>query len=80
MDEREELKQELESELQWAKHRQKMLNIIDEKLQRMRQLAKQGNLTSRELGVLNDRLNNLVMQIKATDSESIRIEDGKILE
>ena len=83
MDEKEELKQELEQELQWIQYRQKMLDIIEEKLLEMRQLAervKQGDLTTRELESLNTRLNDLALQVKALDSESRRIEDGRILE
>ena len=58
MDEREELKQEL----QWVQYRQKMLDIIDEKLLQMKQLAHQAeveNLIPVELKALNDKLNNL---------------------
>ena len=39
MDEREELKQELKSELQWVKYRIRMLDIIEEKLLQMRNVA-----------------------------------------
>ena len=52
MNEREELKQELEQELLWVQYRQKMLDIIEEKLLEMKQIveqAKQENLTAREL-------------------------------
>lgn len=83
MDEREELKKELEQELQWVRYRQKMLDIIDEKLLQMKQLAeqaKQGKLTYGELELLNDRLNDLAEQVRALDSESRKMEDGKILE
>lgn len=83
MDEKEELKKELQQELQWVKYRQKMLDIIDEKLLEMKQLAelvKQGNLTAGEVEELNARLNDLAAQVRALDSESRRTEDGKILE
>lgn len=83
MDEREELKQELKQELQWVKYRQKMLDIMEEKLLQMREIAeqvKEKNLTTAEIEVLNIKLNNLVVQVKAIDSESRRTEDGKILE
>jgi hypothetical protein len=79
MDEKEELKQEL----QWVQYRQKMLNIIEEKLLQMRLLtedAKVGNLSLKELEVLICRLNNLAVQVRTIDSESRRAEDGKILE
>ena len=78
MDEREELKQEL----QWVQYRQKMLDIIDEKLLQMKQLAHQAeveNLIPVELKVLNEKLNNLAEQVMAIDSESRKIEDSKIL-
>jgi hypothetical protein len=60
-----------------------MLNIMEEKLLQMRLLSEQakvGNLSSKELEVLNGRLNNLAEQVRAIDSESRRAEDGKILE
>jgi hypothetical protein len=79
MDEKEELKQEL----QWVQYRQKMLNIIEEKLLQMRLLSEQakvGNLSSKELEVLNGRLNNLAEQVRAIDSESRRAEDRKTLQ
>ena len=83
MDEREELKQELERELQWIRYRQKMLDIMEHKLLQMRQLteqAKQNNFTQEELEAINVRLNELVAQVRALDSESRRTEDGKIFE
>jgi len=83
LDEREELKLKLEQELQWVQYRQKMLDIIDDKLIQMRELAeqaKQGNLAIGELESLNNRLNNLAAQVRAIDSESRKIEDGKILQ
>jgi hypothetical protein len=79
MDEKEELKQEL----LWVQNRQKMLDIMEEKLLQMRLLSEQanvGNLSSKELEVLNGRLNTLAAQVRAIDSESRRAEDGKILE
>jgi hypothetical protein len=39
MDERKELKQELEEELQLVQYRMKMLDTIEEKLLQMKQLA-----------------------------------------
>ncbi len=83
MDKRDELKKELEQELQWVQYRQRMLDIIDEKLLQMKKIAQQakhGNLTEEELKVLNTRINDLAMQIRAIDSESRRIEEGRILE
>lgn len=83
MDEKEELKKELEHELQWVQYRQKMLDIMEEKLLQMKQLAelaKQGNLTAGEMEELNARLNDLAAQVRALDGESRRTEDEKILE
>lgn len=83
MDGKEELKRELEQELLWVQYRQKMLDIIEEKLLQMRQIAeqvRQSNLTEEELEELNARLNNLAVQVRALDSESRRTEDREILE
>ena len=83
MDEKEELKLELVQELQWVQYRQKMLDIMEEKLLQMRQLAeqaKQGNLTAGELEELNASLKYLAAQVRALDSESRKTENGKILE
>jgi hypothetical protein len=60
-----------------------MLNIIEEKLLQMRRLSEQakvGNLSSKELEVLNGSLKNLPEQVRAIDSESRRTADAKILE
>ncbi|MDP4176896.1 MAG: hypothetical protein Q8900_00970 [Bacillota bacterium] len=83
MNEKEELKNELEQELKWVQYRQKMLDIIEEKLLQMKHLieeAKENNLSSDELDVLNDRINKLAVQVKAIDSESRKTEDERILE
>lgn len=82
MDEKQELKQELEQELQWVMYRQRMIEIMEEKLLEMKQLAelaKQGNLSARELEELNAKLSDLAAQVRALDSESRRNEDEKIL-
>ena len=83
MDEKEKVKQELQQQLEWVEYRQKMLGIIEEKLLQMREITeqvKQGNLSSEEIEVLNDRLNNLGEQVNAIDSESNRTESKKIVE
>ncbi|WP_123053477.1 hypothetical protein [Clostridium sp. JN-1] len=83
MNEKEKLKKELQQELQWVQYRQKILDIMKEKLLQMKQLArkaKQANLTAGELEEINVRLNNLAVQVRALDGESRRTEDGKILE
>lgn len=41
VDEKEKLEKELQKELQWVQYRQKMLDIMDEKLMQMKQLAEQ---------------------------------------
>ncbi len=75
MDEEEGLKQKLEQELQWVKYRMKMLDLIDEKLVKMREIAqsvKDGNKSKDELEALNAKLNNLGSQVNALDEESQR--------
>lgn len=82
MDEREELKQELQQELLLVQYRMKMLDIMEGKLLQMEQLtevAKQGNLTDMEIEALNSKINDLASQVKAIDSESRKKEDEKIL-
>jgi flagellin-like hook-associated protein FlgL len=82
MNEKEELKQELDQELEWVKYRQKMLDIMEDKLLQMRELAeqaKQGNLTAEELESINTKINNLVSQVRALDSESRKTENEKVL-
>ncbi|ERI91241.1 hypothetical protein HMPREF1982_03200 [Clostridiales bacterium oral taxon 876 str. F0540] len=83
MNEREELKQELEQELLWVQYRQKILDIIEKKLLQMKQLAervKQGNLTTGKKEASNGRLNDLAAQVRAIDGESRKMEDGRIIE
>ena len=83
MDEKEELKQELEQELLWVKYRKNMLDIIDEKLFQMREIAekiKNQKLSKKEIEELNSKLNILKMQVKAIDGESRKTEDEKIIE
>lgn len=82
MYEKQKLKHELEQELQWVHYRQKILDIIEEKLLQMKQLAeqaKQENLTPEELELLNVKVNKLAAQVRALDSESRKIEAEKIL-
>jgi hypothetical protein len=81
-DEREELRRELEQELHWIQYRQKMLDIIEDKLFQMRELAekaKEANLSRKELKDINVAIHNLEEQVKALDSESRNSEDDKIL-
>ncbi len=77
MDEREELKQELKSELQLVKYRIRMLDIIEEKLVQMRNMserAKEGNLSADEVESINTEINNLAQQAIALDEESRKFE------
>lgn len=81
MDEKEELKKELQQELQWVKYRQEMLGIIEDKLLQMKELAehaKQDNPSEDEIAALNAKLNNLAAQVNALDGESRRINYGTI--
>ena len=83
MEEKEELKQELEQELQWVKYRQKILDIIEAKLLEMREIAdkaKEENLSVVEVEALNARINNLAAQVNALDEESKYIENKGIVE
>lgn len=73
MNEKEELKQQLEQELQWVQYRQKMLDIIEGKLLQMKKLAEQareGNLSLVEIESVNTKLNDLASQVRALDEES----------
>ncbi|MBA2883626.1 hypothetical protein [Clostridium beijerinckii] len=82
MNEREELEKKLKEELQWVKYRQRMLDVIDEKLIKMKNIAEQAkekSLTESELRELNIELNNLSEQVKAIDSESKIISERRIL-
>jgi len=83
MNEREELEKKLKEELQWIKYRQRMLDVIEEKLIEMKNIAEQAkekSLTEIELRKLNIELNNLSEQVKAIDSESRIISEWRILE
>lgn len=81
-DEKKELRDELELELQWVQYRMKMLNIIEAKLLQMREIAVKvntENCNSEELETINDNINYLAAQVRAIDTESRRPEDEKIL-
>lgn len=83
MDEREELVQQLKEELKWVKYRTRMLDIIEEKLLKMRRMAEiaiEENLSADEVEAINSQIKDLEEQVKAFDSESKRIEDRKIFE
>jgi hypothetical protein len=83
MDEKEELKQRLQQELQWVKYRQNMLDIMEAKLLQMKLIAeqtKEETLSPEERATLNARLNNLAAQVNAIDIESRKLEDREIIE
>ena len=83
MDEKEELKQELEQKLQWVKYRQMMLDIIEAKLLEMREIAyqaKEENFSAVEIEALNAKINNLAAQVNALDEESRNIGNEGIVE
>lgn len=64
---------ELKQELQWIQYRQKILNIIEDKLVEMRkvaEMAKNNKFTKEELVEMNIKLNDLAMQIRALNAES----------
>ncbi|MDU4800954.1 MAG: hypothetical protein E6X81_08130 [Clostridium butyricum] len=78
MDEREELKEELKVELQWVKYRIRMLDIIEEKLVKMRKMAevvKEGDLSADEVEAINTEINNLAEQARALDEESRQFDE-----
>jgi hypothetical protein len=73
MSEKDELKQELEKELQWVTYRDNILKIIKEKLMEMMELAEQarvGKLSTEEIETVNVKLDKLTAQVKALDEES----------
>ncbi|MFT8344006.1 MAG: hypothetical protein ABF652_21570 [Clostridium beijerinckii] len=79
MDEREKLKRELEAELQWVKYRMRMLDIIEGKLLRMRNMAEEAkdlNLSEDEIKSINTEINSLAEQVRALDGESRKFNDN----
>ena len=79
MNEREELKQELEAELQWVKYRIRMLDIIEEKLLKMKktaEAAKDLDLSVDQIELINTEINNLAEQARALDEESRKCYDN----
>lgn len=72
--------EEMKDELAWVKYRISILDKIEEKLIRMRNIvekAKSENLSRDEIKRLNDELANLSSQVKALDEESRKIDDEK---
>lgn len=78
MDEKDELKKQLEEELEWVKYRLSFLDIIDKKLLEMKVIADKAldeTLSLEEREKLNIRINQLAIQVKALDEESKNIFD-----
>ncbi|MBV4418604.1 hypothetical protein KM800_04580 [Clostridium tyrobutyricum] len=70
-------KEQLNQELQWVKYRIHILDIINEKLLLMRNIAdkaRASNLSTMEIQELNYKINSLAIQVKALDEESKRID------
>ncbi|MBV4450432.1 hypothetical protein KM792_12315 [Clostridium tyrobutyricum] len=70
-------KKQLNQELQWVKYRIHILDIIQEKLLLMRNMAdkaRASNLSTIEIQELNYKINSLAIQVKALDEESKRID------
>lgn len=69
MDEKEELKREL----QWVKYRLRMLDLIEEKLLKMRTLAclvKDEEMDKEKIEEINKEIQSLAKEVKALDEES----------
>ncbi|MBR9648975.1 hypothetical protein [Clostridium tyrobutyricum] len=70
-------KEQLNQELQWVKYRIHILDIIQEKLLLMRNMAdkvRTSNISTMEIQELNYKINSLAIQVKALDEESKRID------
>ena len=67
MKENDEIKKKLEEELKWVIYRQKMLDIIEEKLLKMKELAtkaKDDNITSEELKNIQMNIDKLATSVQ----------------
>jgi chorismate mutase len=66
-------KEDLTKELQWVKYRIQILDMIEERLLIMRQLAevvRDNKLNENEIREINQRIEKLVNEINALDEES----------
>lgn len=82
MDKSEKLRLALNEELQWIQYRQKMLNIMEEKLIKMKEIvvqAQQNDISMEKIEELNHSINNLAQQVRALDEESRITKYGRIL-
>jgi hypothetical protein len=79
MGEREELKMELNS----VNYRHNMLGIMEVKLLQMKEIAQQAkdeNLSTVEIEIVNAKINDLASQVKELDEESKNIVNDGIVE
>ena len=70
------VKKELEIQLERVKQRQHMLNIVEERLIKMRKLARriwEEDLTEEEIDQMNRGFKNLQQQIKLLNSQSTQL-------
>ncbi len=70
------IKKELEKQLEKVKKRLHILDIIDEKLLHMMELAQRAlneDLNDEEIQMINKQVKNLEVQVKLLDSESTQL-------
>jgi len=70
------VKKELEIQLERVKQRQHMLNLVEERLIKMRKLARriwEEDLTEEEIDQMNRGFKNLQQQIKLLNSQSTQL-------
>lgn len=76
MTDNDNIKKELEEQLEKVKKRLQILDMIDEKLLHMRKLAQRvvyEDLNNEEIHEINKKVQNLEEQVKLLDSESTRL-------
>lgn len=71
---KEELEENLKAELEWVKYRINMLNIMEKKLYKMREVAQKAAhyISKEETEELSNKIKWLEMQVNALDEESRR--------
>ncbi|MGF7184466.1 hypothetical protein GGQ84_000549 [Desulfitispora alkaliphila] len=72
MKDQEQVKKEMEQQLERVKYRIKILDLIEEKIFEMRELAQKvvdGDLTDEETESINQRVKNLEQQVRLLDVE-----------
>ncbi|ABR46967.1 hypothetical protein Amet_0742 [Alkaliphilus metalliredigens QYMF] len=73
MEDKEQVKKEMKQELEKVKYRIKILDLIEEKLFEMRELAQrviEEELTDEEIENINQQVKTLEKQVKLLNSES----------